>query len=83
MLVSMTGIEKTIEHFKSLSAVARALGLSGYQVVQQWREQGRVPAEYCPKIEELTDGEVRCEELNDRVNWTYLRQTAAAQPIEG
>lgn len=79
----MNGIEKTIKHFTSLSAVARALGLSGYQVVQQWREQGRVPAEYCPKIEELTCGEVRCEELNDRVNWAYLRQTATAQVAEG
>jgi DNA-binding transcriptional regulator YdaS (Cro superfamily) len=83
MLVFMNGIEKTIKHFTSLSAVARALGLSGYQVVQQWREQGRVPAEYCPRIEELTAGEVRCEELNDRVNWAYLRQTTAAQTAEG
>ncbi|AYR26905.1 transcriptional regulator [Herbaspirillum rubrisubalbicans] len=79
----MNGIEKTIAHFKSLSGVARALNLSGYQVVQQWRESGRVPAEYCPKIEELTEGEVRCEELNDRVNWAYLRQTSVASTAVG
>nr|WP_198983039.1 YdaS family helix-turn-helix protein [Herbaspirillum sp. ASV7] len=78
----MNGIAKTISYFKSQSAVARALNLSGYQVVQQWLAAGRVPAEYCPKIEELTNGEVRCEELNDRVNWTYLRQTSVPQPVE-
>lgn len=67
--------------------MARALELSGYQVIQSWREQGRVPAEYCPKIERLTNFAVRCEELNDRVDWGFLRSTSAdgivIQPILG
>lgn len=73
----MDGIDKTIKRFGSLSAVARALGLSGYQVVQQWIATGRVPAEHCVRIEELTNGEIRCEELNDRINWAIVRKSAA------
>jgi DNA-binding transcriptional regulator YdaS (Cro superfamily) len=71
----MNGIEKTIKHFGSLAAVARALELSGYQVVQQWREAERVPAEHCPRIETLTNGEVLCEDLNDRVDWKVVRDS--------
>lgn len=72
----MNGLNKTIKYFGSLSAVARALELSGYQVVQQWVSAKRVPAEHCPRIEELTYGEIRCEELNDRVNWAVVRNSA-------
>jgi DNA-binding transcriptional regulator YdaS (Cro superfamily) len=53
-------------------AMARALGLKNYQTIQSWYEN-RVPAEYCPQIERLTNGEVRCEDLNDEVDWAYLR----------
>lgn len=74
MICVMNGIEKTIKHFGGLSAVARALGLSGYQVVQQWVAASRVPAEHCTRIEELTCGDIRCEELNDRVNWAIVRR---------
>ena len=72
----MDGIDKTIKRFGSLSAVARALDLSGYQVVQQWVTNGRVPPEHCVRIEELTCGEIRCEELNDRINWGVIRKSA-------
>ncbi len=71
----MNGIEKIIKYFGGLSRAARALNLSGYQVVQQWRATGRVPPEHCPYIERLTSDAVRCEELNDRVDWEYLRTT--------
>lgn len=74
----MNGLDKTIKHFGGLSAVARALGLSGYQVVQQWVSASRVPAEHCTRIEELTNGAIRCEELNDRVNWAVVRNSSAA-----
>lgn len=66
-------IERSIAYFGSLSAMARALGLSGYQVIQEWRRQGRVPAEHCPAIERAT-GE-RCELLNGRVDWAFIRET--------
>lgn len=54
--------------------MARALGLSGYQVIQQWQKAGRVPARYCPMIERLTNREIRCEELDDTVDWQFVRQ---------
>ncbi|WP_081463790.1 Cro/CI family transcriptional regulator [Candidatus Glomeribacter gigasporarum] len=76
----MNGIEKIIKYFGSLTRAAHALNLSGYQVVQQWRAAGRVPPEHCPCIERLTNGEVRCEELNDRVDWTYLRTAPTQLP---
>lgn len=44
-----------------------------YQVVQQWRLNG-VPAEYCPEVEKLTG--VTCEELNEKVDWAYVRSTS-------
>ncbi|MGU7784912.1 carph-isopro domain-containing protein [Burkholderia sp. PU8-34] len=58
-------LERAIAHFGSLSAMARALGLSGYQVIQQWRTAGRVPAPHVPRLAELT-GESR----EDLVGWT-------------
>ncbi|MBB2981783.1 transcriptional regulator [Paraburkholderia tropica] len=64
-------LERAIAKFDSLAAMARALGLSGYQVIQEWRRQCRVPAEHCPQVERMT-GEP-CEELNPKVDWAYVR----------
>ena len=67
-------LARAISKVPSLKAFAGELGVP-YQTVQQWMKNG-VPAEHCPRIEELSDGDARCEELNSRVNWTYLRGTA-------
>jgi len=40
--------------------------------VSHWLKVG-VPAAYCPTIEKLTDGQVRCEELAPDVDWAVLR----------
>ncbi|MFB9242384.1 MULTISPECIES: transcriptional regulator [Massilia] len=71
----MNGIDKTIAYFGGLASAARALGVGRYQVVQSWRAVNRVPAEHCTRIEELTGGEIRCEELNDRVDWAVVRNS--------
>lgn len=55
--------------------VAEALGLPRYQNVQQWVYSGRIPPKYCPSVERLTDGAVRCEDLCPGVDWAYLRGT--------
>lgn len=73
-------IDKAISEFKSLSDMARQLEVT-YQAIQDWRRKSYVPAEHCPAIERLTSGKVRCEELNDRVDWAYLRGTNTSQPI--
>jgi DNA-binding transcriptional regulator YdaS (Cro superfamily) len=57
-------LERAIAHFGSMSAMARALGLSGYQVIQSWRLAGRVPSPHVPRLAELT-GESR----EDLVGW--------------
>jgi DNA-binding transcriptional regulator YdaS (Cro superfamily) len=70
-------IDRAIQHFGSMAQMARSLNLSSYTVIQQWRQSGRVPAEHCPKIERLLSGKIKCEELNDRVDWAFIRNGAA------
>lgn len=59
--------------------LARQLGLAP-QVVNNWKRRGRVPADYCPAIERLTAGRIRCEELRPDVDWGCLR-TSGVAPI--
>ncbi|WP_321810103.1 transcriptional regulator [Burkholderia sp. BCC1985] len=68
-------LEEAIGKFDSLAEMARVLGLSSYRVIQEWRRQGRVPAEHCPRIERAVG--VRCEGLNDRVDWAFVRAGGA------
>jgi DNA-binding transcriptional regulator YdaS (Cro superfamily) len=70
-------LEDAISKFPSLAEMARRLGLSSYRVIQEWRRQGRVPPEHCPKVERETG--IPCEGLNDRVNWAYIREGGAAR----
>jgi DNA-binding transcriptional regulator YdaS (Cro superfamily) len=72
---SINPIDKLIALFGGPVKCAAALGVKSYQTVQQWKIS-RVPAEYCPRIEKLTHGEVTCEELRPDVDWAYLRGTA-------
>lgn len=75
--VPNSALAKAIECFDTLSAFAAALGVA-YQTVQQWAKNG-VPEKYCVEIEKLTNGIVRCEQLNDRVDWSYLRSTEKSE----
>lgn len=64
------------------AALASALGVSR-GAVPQWKQEGRsIPAEHCPKVERLTGGKVRCEELRPDIEWEVLRlqTTPADQP---
>lgn len=57
----------------SQSAMAVQLGLKK-QNIYQWTLPGRkVPAEYCPVIERLTDRQVRCEDLRPDMDWAFIR----------
>lgn len=67
----------------TLEGLGRELGVSK-GAVSQWKLPGRVtPADHCPRIERLTGGMVRCEELNPKVDWAYLRTggETPAQPV--
>ncbi|RDU99196.1 YdaS family helix-turn-helix protein [Trinickia dinghuensis] len=68
-------LEEAISKFDTMADMATALGLSSYRVIQEWRRQGRVPAEHCPKIERACG--VLCEGLNDRVDWAFVRSSGA------
>jgi DNA-binding transcriptional regulator YdaS (Cro superfamily) len=66
----------------TLEGLGGHLGVSK-GAVSQWKLPGRItPAEHCPKIERLTGGRVRCEELNAKVDWAYLREAVGCdEPI--
>ncbi len=67
---------KAIAIVGTQSALARRLGKTQPHIAKWLRSKHGVPAEYCPAIERLTNGKVRCEELNDRADWAYLRTTS-------
>lgn len=76
----MTPIEKAFTQLGGQAATSRMFGVSP-QAANKWSAQGRVPAEYCPRIEHLLAGAVRCEELNDRVEWDLIRGTDRVRKI--
>lgn len=61
----------------SQAAFAKRLGVT-QGLVHQWIAGKRpVSAEQCPVIERITNGAVTCEELNDKVDWAYVRQSGS------
>lgn len=72
----MNALDKAIEVVGGTTALAKRIGVHP-NVVTNWKTRG-VPAEQCPAIEKATDRQVRCEELNDKVDWGYLRSATAA-----
>jgi DNA-binding transcriptional regulator YdaS (Cro superfamily) len=49
------------------------------QLVYFWLSgQRRFPAEKCPVVERLTNGQIRCEALRPDVEWSVLREQAVA-----
>lgn len=73
-MVFMKALDKAISLSGGLANLARQLGVSK-AVVWNWTQRG-VPPQFCPEIERLTNRQVKCEELNSKVNWSILRTTA-------
>lgn len=70
-----TPLDEVLKHV-SLKLLATALGVTK-GAAGQWKLPGRrIPAEYCPTIEKMIDGKVRCEQMRPDVEWAYLRGTA-------
>jgi DNA-binding transcriptional regulator YdaS (Cro superfamily) len=65
------------KHSISQIALAHHLGVSQGRV-WQWLNGEQVTPKYCPEIEVWSNREVTCEELNNTVNWRYLRDSAQA-----
>jgi DNA-binding transcriptional regulator YdaS (Cro superfamily) len=72
-----TDLKKAIDDVGGVAKVADYFGISTVSVYE-WITRGCVPAEKCPEIEKFSGGVVRCEQLNDKVDWSYLRNTKAA-----
>jgi DNA-binding transcriptional regulator YdaS (Cro superfamily) len=56
--------------------MARLLGFKRPSRVTNWKTRG-VPSEFCPEIERLTNFEVTCEQLNNKVDWSVLRRSSS------
>lgn len=70
-----THIKEALERAGGVAVVASHFGISPVSVYE-WIKRGLVPADKCPEIEKLSGGAARCEDMNSRVDWGYLR----AQP---
>lgn len=69
----MTPLQKVFNIVGGRAALARHFGILPWAVTK-W-ERVQVPAERCPDIEALTNGEVTCEQLRPDVNWSVLRKS--------
>ena len=61
------------------SRLAAALDVALSYLSQMASGHRPVPPAMCPEIERLTNGQVRCEELNDSVDWAAIRGTKPAE----
>jgi DNA-binding transcriptional regulator YdaS (Cro superfamily) len=53
---------RAVEIAGSQKSLAALVGV-GHQTLWAWISRKNVPMEYCPMIEQATDGQVTCEEL--------------------
>lgn len=70
----MHPIKRAAQILGNQRELAKAMGVTPGRVTQ-WLTTDRIVADYCPRIERLTNGQVRCEELRPDVDWAYLRGT--------
>lgn len=81
--IGREALHRAINACTSLAEFSRQLGVS-YQLVQGWLAPSRrfaTPAEYCPAIERITSGAVRCEELRPDIEWSVLRKAARPKQV--
>lgn len=62
------------KHKSSVTAVAAVCNVT-QSAASQWIANDHVPAEHCPTIEKFFNGDIRCEDMNKKVDWSYLRNT--------
>ena len=70
-------IDRVVEFFDgSTTKVAIAIGGKVVrQNVDHWVKTKRIPSDFCPQIEQATNGLVRCEDMRPDVAWSVLRQS--------
>jgi len=67
-----TQIKEAMDRAGGVAVVAAHFKISPVSVYE-WIKRGLVPADKCPEIEKLSGGAARCEDMNNRVDWAYLR----------
>lgn len=72
-------LSRAIEFFGSQQALADALTIRSPSI-SGWRQSGRVPAERCAAIEQLTNGEITRHELRPDVFGPLPAIEGAEQP---
>lgn len=83
MNMSIESLLKAVQILGGQSATARAISTPKRRLVQsniyKWihspNPDEMPPAEYCPSLERATEGQVRCEELRQDVEWEVLRNS--------
>jgi DNA-binding transcriptional regulator YdaS (Cro superfamily) len=81
----MNPLERAIKVCGTQQKLADLIGGIRQSHVSMWLHRGKVPADYCPTIERVTGGAVRCEDLRPDVEWAVLRGRikSPSRPIHG
>jgi DNA-binding transcriptional regulator YdaS (Cro superfamily) len=67
-----THLRRAINLLGGLTASSKAVNVKSHSVVNGWLIT-RVPAQYCPLIENATQGVVTCEQLRPDIRWDVVR----------
>ena len=73
MLSPKDAFEKAIKIAGSKAALARGLGITPW-ALSKWNFD-KIPEERCLTIEEITQEEVKAEQLRPDINWAFVRST--------
>lgn len=73
MLSPKDAFEKAIKIAGSKAALARGLGITPW-ALSKWNFD-KISEERCLSIEEITQKEVKAEQLRPDINWTFVRST--------
>lgn len=82
----LAALDEAIERAHGVTNLAERIGVK-QNTVSMWRARAlenpswAVPAENCPAIERETG--VRCDRLNPRPDWDFLRMQAGDQSWDG
>lgn len=73
MLSPKDAFEKAIKIAGSKAALARGLGITPW-ALSKWNFD-KIPEDRCLSIEEITQKEVKAEQLRPDINWSFVRST--------
>lgn len=74
----MNAITRAIEHFGSQEKLAKALNVTQGAISQYASGQKRPSAEIAIRLEEITSGEMKAEDLRPDVPWHVIRGNGKA-----